>query len=437
MQIDFPHKFIKNETVAVALSGGSDSMALLYYMLDNAEKYQIKIIAINVEHGIRGKASENDTEFVKGICKKKNVPLLCYSVDSIKKATEDKLTLEQAARTLRYDCFYDALNSGKCDKVATAHHSRDNLESILFNLFRGTGIKGICGIDYALDGKIIRPFLNVSKEDIETYIKENSIPFVTDETNFSDDYTRNYIRLNLLPEIKKIFPYAEKSAARFSEIAKSENDYMEAQAKSAVLLEDESVAVLLSVHPAIFKRAAVIAMKYCGIEKDWEKTHLDQVFALCEKENGKTINLPKGVVAVKEYDRIAFYRVRTNTTAETAFKTGKVPFGDFLLSIDEATPPIDLKSGLYLDFFKIPASAVIRTRKNGDRFTKFGGGTKSLSDFFTDKKIPLRLRDFIPVVADGSEILAVFGVEISEKVKTDENSKKILKLTYEENYGKL
>ena len=136
----------KGETVAVALSGGSDSMALLYYMLSQAEKFQFNLVAINVEHGIRGEESVSDSQFVSRQCNALGVPLMSYSINCIEEAKKQKLSLEQVARKLRYECFYDALSKGKCDKIATAHHLDDSVESVLFNLFRGTGIKGLSGI---------------------------------------------------------------------------------------------------------------------------------------------------------------------------------------------------------------------------------------------------------------------------------------------------
>ena len=174
--------------IAVALSGGADSMALINYLVTNSQKYSIKVVALNVEHGIRGDASLRDSAFVKNYCEshKPYIPLLEYKVNALKKAKDEKITVEQAARILRYECFFDAIKTGNCDAVVTAHHSSDNLESVLFNLFRGTGLKGLTGIK-DFDGKIFRPFIKVSKAEIEEYVAQNSIPFVTDESNFSDD----------------------------------------------------------------------------------------------------------------------------------------------------------------------------------------------------------------------------------------------------------
>ena len=169
MQIDLSKFLAPNQTVAVAVSGGVDSVALLYFMLSQAEKYHIKIVAVNVEHGIRGQASKDDTNFVESLCAKLGVKLYKYSVDSLLKAKSDKLSLEEAARILRYDCFFDLISKGCCDKVATAHHLSDNFESVILNLFRGTGLKGVSGIESNYNDKIIRPFLSVSKHQIQDY----------------------------------------------------------------------------------------------------------------------------------------------------------------------------------------------------------------------------------------------------------------------------
>ena len=428
MQIDLSKFISNNQTVAVALSGGGDSMALLYYMLKNSNKYHFNVIAINVEHGIRGEASISDTNFVKNYCSRNGVPLLTYSVDCVAYANKHGLSVEQAGRILRYQIFSEAIAQGKCDKVATAHHIKDNFESVLFNLFRGSGLKGLAGIEENFDDKIIRPFLSVSKEQITKYLQENNIPFVTDQTNFDDKYTRNAIRLNLLPEIEKIFPDAENSVYRFSQIAKLENDYLAEQTLKSLTFLDTKVTVQLPIHSALLSRATVLALKHLGIEKDWEKTHIDSVITLSQLENGKMTDLPKGIVAVKEYDKITFYKNPKSITSIIPFALGEISFDEKVLCINEVDKPTDLTKGFYADKDKIPCTAVIRTRRDSDKFTKFGGGTKSLSDYLTDKKIPLIERDSLLLLAVESEVLAIFGLAISDKIRVTDNTKTIIEL---------
>ena len=428
MRVDLTKFSLNSKIVAVALSGGSDSMALLCYLQSESKNYGFSVVALNVEHGIRGLESLSDTQFVTSYCEKAGIPLLSYSVNAPKKASEEKLSIEQAARILRYECFFDAINGGKCDVVATAHHLRDNLESVLINLFRGTGLKGVCGIKQDYQSKIIRPFLGVSKTEIEEYIKENSIPFVNDSTNFSDQYTRNAVRLNVLPSIKQIFPEVEKSVLRFCEIASEDNAYLEEQAQKILHLGDDKAQIDLPVHNALLSRACVKALNALGVEKDWEKVHLDSVKALCVGQNGNRIDLPCGITAVKEYKKITFYKNFSPVLDQLDFNVGDFVFGNQNYSIKKVDKPNNLKDGFYIDQDKVPRSAVIRIRKDGDKIKKFGGGTKSLNDFYTDLKLPLFKRDSLPVLADGNDVLAIFGVAISDKIKVDNSTKNYLQL---------
>lgn len=427
MQISLDKFISKNETIAVAVSGGGDSMALLHYILNQSKKYLFNVIAINVEHGIRGKQSISDTNFVISYCKDNNIPLLTYSVDCVEFAQNNKLSLEQAGRVLRYQIFNRAITEGKCDKVATAHHLQDNVESVLFNLFRGTGLKGLSGIDDNFEDKIIRPFLTISKKEINDYLTEFDIPHVVDQTNFDDKYTRNAIRLNILPEIEKVFPEAQNSISRFSEIAKLENDYMHAETLKSINLMSDKVEINLPIHPAILSRATVLALKHLGVEKDWEKAHIDSIINLVSLQNSKRVDLKNNVFAVKEYDKICFYKSAVKTDLAIPFTLGEFDFLGKTLVIEKANPS-DLKNGLFLDLDKIPKNAVIRTRKNADVFTKFGGGTKSLNDYFTDKKVPLFERDTLPLIAVDNQVLAIFNIAVSDKVKVDKNTKIIIEI---------
>ena len=416
------------KTIGVALSGGSDSVALFHFLLESRETFGFKVSAVHVEHGIRGNDSVSDSLFVKDLCDKSGVSLLSFSVDAISYSKENKLSLEEGARAVRYDCFNKAISQGFCDLIATAHHQKDNAETVLFNLFRGTGLKGLTGINDVED-KIIRPLINTKKTEIERYIKDNHLEFVTDQTNFDQKYSRNYIRHSILPIIEDAFLEAENSISRFSLIAKEENDYLEKQTKKIITFFDDRVEIFSNSHVALIKRAIILALKHLGIKKDWEKIHIDDVSSLINKENGKEISLPKDVKAVREYDKLVLFKDKPTNFYPIPVEPCEFFIDNKKYSLQTVSMPSDLKDALYVDLDKISDNAVIRLREVGDTFTKFGGGTVSLSDYFTDKKIPQRERDSIPVIADGKEILAIFGVAISGKVKIDDTSKKIIKLT--------
>lgn len=426
MNIDLSKYVNKNDVIAIALSGGSDSMALLNYMLENQNKFSYSVIALNVEHGIRGSESVSDTEFVKDYCKNHGVKLLTYSVNAIEFSKSNNLTLEEGARKLRYGCFYDAIDSGKCTKIATAHHLSDNFESILLNLFRGTGIKGLTGITDNYNNKIIRPFITVSKAEINEYVEKNGIPFVTDSTNFSDDYTRNYFRLNVIPKIKEVFPEAEKTVLKTADILRAEDLFMQSLSDEILYEKDGCVYIKLPSPVPLIARAVITALKRLGIEKDWEKSHVDGVLNLVSLSNGAMINLPKGIIAIKEYDSICFYKEKELDGLEIPFSVKDFDFYGKKYTCKRVERPTDLKSGFFADLDKIPVDAVIRNKKDGDIFTKFGGGSKKLNDFLTDKKIPLKDRNSIPVLARGNIVYFIFQIAISDLIKVDENSKNIV-----------
>ena len=409
----------KNQTIAVALSGGKDSTCLLHCLLALKNDYNLTVKAINIDHSIRGKDSENDSLFVKNYCEELGVPLAFFKVDAVKFSNENGYTLEQGARILRYQIFNDLLNENYCDVIATAHHKSDNFETVLFNIFRGTGLKGLSGIPKKRNG-FIRPLLNVSKKEIENYIIKNNIPYVEDATNFDITYTRNYIRNEIAPKILEKFPSAENSINRLSEIALEEDEFLENLATKQIKKEKENYFLPCNLNPVLIKRASKIILAKLGIEKDYEMVNFSDIVKLTTLQNGSKIVLPKGVVAVKEYEYIVFYKEeQKNVISPIPFDVKTYEFEDYSIVISKS--PIE--NALTFDFDKIPISAVIRTRLDGDIFKKFGGGTKKLKDYLIDKKIPRYSRDTIPLLAVGNEVLIIFNVEISEDIKIDNTTK--------------
>lgn len=431
MNVNLDKSFIKNKTVAVAVSGGSDSMALLHFLLSVKDLYSFSVICINVEHGIRGDSSIKDTEFVINYCKNIGVPYLSYKVNAIKHSKDNKLSIEDSARILRYECFFDAISKKKCDLVATAHHQKDNLESVLFNLFRGTGLKGLCGIhDY--ENIIIRPFISLSKAEILEYIKQNDIPYVTDQTNYDQNYSRNYIRASIIPTIESKFPSAEKSVYNLSKIVKEEDEFLDSFAKSYIKEQKNGIKILNETPFPLLSRATITALKTLGVKKDWEFAHLKRVCDLSFKQVGKTEDLLLGFIAVKERDGILIYKKSEKRATEREFSVGTFDFLDNKICIEPASLNTDLKSGLYGDLDKISKTAVVRLKKDGDKFKNCNSKTKNLSDFFADRKISRAERERLPVLADGSEILVVFGYAVSDKIKVSDNTKNIIKFTKED-----
>lgn len=420
--------FKKGETIGVALSGGEDSVCLLSLMKE-FDKDFIKVVAVNVEHGIRGESSLFDTAFCKKICETLSVPLKIYSVDAPSVAKKDGLTLEEAARKLRYQCFYDAAESGFCDKIACAHHLGDNVETVLFNLFRGSSLSGLKGMDeVSPDGVIVRPMLGVDKADITAYVKEKNLEFVTDETNSDTKYTRNFIRKEVLPIIKSRFPAVDVAIERLSKSVKCDDGYLYKIAKQNYEIKKGCAYIPCGLDRPIFTRAAVLALKGLGVKKDFDNRHIGALFALTTNIGGKRCDLLNGLYGVREGSFIVIKKKGEKREVSEEFSLKTYDFEDFTVTVERADEY--RKDGAnYVDIDKLPKGAIIRQRRVGDLFYKFGGGKVSLKKFLTDKKIPADLKDQTLVVAADNIVYVIIGVEISSLCKIDEKTKNIVKIT--------
>ncbi len=413
----------KNDNIMVALSGGKDSMCLLNVLYSIKDEYNLTLQAVNIEHGIRGEDSKKDSIFVKNYCEQLNIPIKLFTVDAVKFSKDNGYSLEQGARILRYQIFDELLQNDKNLKIATAHHLSDNAESVLFNLFRGTGLKGLSGISTSVN-RIIRPLINVKKTEIDEYIKGNNIPFVQDLTNFDNSYSRNFIRNELLSKIDEKFPMAIDNIDAFSKIAQEEDEFLDSLAIKLVDFEKENLSVKINAEPVLLKRAIIIALKECGLKKDYTKKHIDACFDLASNQNGTFIILANGVKVVKEYENLVFYTTFPEKDEQVySYGLGSFKFNGSIVCIENSQTINE--NALNFDGDKIPKNAVIRTRRNGDVFTKFSGGTKKLKDYFIDKKIKRFKRDLIPLIAVDNQVLLIFGVEISEQIKINENTKNI------------
>lgn len=412
--------FKHGETIAVALSGGKDSICLLSLLLSVKEEFSLTVKAVHVNHNIRLNESEKDADFCKNYCEKLGVPIKIFSVNAIEFSKTNGYSLEQGARILRYQIFDELLKTGFCNKVATAHHGNDNFETLLFNIFRGSGLKGAKGIP-SVNGQIIRPLLNATRNDIDNYADKHELPFVEDSTNFDNDITRNYIRNVITPKVLEVFPEAISSANRFSSICEEEDAFLQHLAEDAIEEKNDKIYLSLNNPPVIIKRATILALKRLGVSKDYEYIHTLQVENLKNLQSGAKITLPKGVIAQKEYENVVFYKENTEIDSKNYnFSTGFFKFSDAIVEITNQV------GELRFDGDKIPKTAVIRNRLPGDVFTKFGGGTKKLKEFLIDKKIPLAKRNELKVIADGNNVLVVVGLEISETVKVTSETKYVL-----------
>ncbi len=416
---------LPGETIGVAVSGGVDSMSLLHFLHSNKETLDCQVVAITVDHMLRGESSLGDANFVKSWCKENGIYCHKYSVDAAKIATERRVGVEQGAREARYGVFEHLIKENIVDKIALAHHISDQAETILMHLLRGAGLNGAGGMEPIRDGVYIRPFLNIGKDDIVRYASMNYIEYVEDETNAESKYNRNFLRNVIMPQLKQRWEGVEQNLINFAESCREDNDFILSYVQHGGTIREKNFVkiplVYFHYHSSVINRILFECLDSLNTAKDIERKHIELVKELALNDNGKKINLPNGIIVQKEYDYITLFRnERTLIAGVYPFKSGTINFGDIAEIKVRKTKDLSLPEGsLIMDANKVPKNAVWRTRKNGDKFTKFGGGTKPLRSYYIDKKIPNRVRDLIPVLAVEDEIYCIAGIEISDKVKVD------------------
>lgn len=397
--------------VGVGVSGGMDSMALLNYLKENG----INIVAIHVNHKLRGEESDRDEKFVKSYCEDNNIPVYVRCGDVTAMAKERKESIELAARNFRMSVFYDCINDGICEVIATAHHELDNAETVLMRIFRGTSVSGLIGI-CPLRDIFVRPFLSVAKREIKEYVKKEEIPYITDSSNADNEFTRNYIRNVILPEIRKRFPEAESSILRLSKSAVCDDEYIGEKVTGGKLINGALYLEFkeLTCHRAVASRNIIEGFRKLGIYKDIEQKHIESLLHL-KKDNAKQLSMPFNITAQVENGKVVLYKDKEQEKFSYPFKQGSYFVGDSKIIVR----PYKKGDKIRFDINKVPKDAVIRNRMAGDNFQKFGGGTKKLNDYLTDIKYPERLRDALPLIACGNEVLVICGVEIAKSVKVE------------------
>ena len=391
-------------------------------MLDMLLKQGISPAVINFEHGIRGEESTSDSAFVADRAKELGLDCRVIALDAPGYAARNGKGIEEAARELRYREFDRILAAGEADLIALAHHADDNAETVLMRIFRGTGIKGLCGITDRPG--YIHPLIDMTRSEIEEYALKNGIEYRTDSTNADDAYTRNFIRLRLIPAIKERFPGFERRVARLSEAAKEVEDLTDSlktapvQVKGGLLLPNEAFLQ----HIAVVKKSIGDTVKQLGITRDMEAANFRDVIKLYDGEVGKKLSLPFGIEARREWEGVSFMRPILEKASEMPFEiAGKY---DFFGTLYEFSAIKGIEKGCF-DAAKIPCGAVVRLPKKGDRFRRYKGKDKALGDYYTDVKYPTRLREMTPVLAAGDRVLLIMGGEVSDELKVDQNSEHI------------
>lgn len=439
------YSMIDNDDLVVAgVSGGADSMCLLDLLIKYRKKKNYEIAAVHVNHMIRGAEAERDEEFVKKYCIEMGVEIMTFHVDVLQMAEKLHLSSEEAGRKARYDSFNEVcqkLSGGRRCRIAVAHHANDQAETVLFNVMRGSGIKGAAGIK-PVSKNIIRPLLGVTRRQIEEYLGVQGIAYVTDSTNLLCDYSRNKLRNVVIPYIEEnINSNAVENIGLFAGIADSAWNYLEKTAAaeySSVINEYGNVIMLdeaITKLDDIIGKLVIMRMfeRMTGTLKDMGYIHVNMVIGAFAEKTGTIISLPYGLRVSRGYKGVYVYHEGTDIydVPEVMELEGgsikAVNEEDVLIEVVPWDKNIKIPLNDYtkiFDYDKIKGNLCVRRRMPGDYIILSPkGGKKLLKDYFIDCKIPARFRDSIVLVADGSHVLWVIGYRDSAGCRIDDNTR--------------
>lgn len=410
------------DNITVALSGGADSVALLHALCTLKDKLKINISAAHLNHMIRGDEALRDENFVKQLCGDMNIPLICESIDVPAYAEKNRLSIETAAREVRY-AFFERINTGV---VATAHTASDNLETVLFNLARGTGLNGLCGIP-PKRSIYIRPLILVTRDEVEAYCAENCLSYVTDSTNLSDDYTRNRIRHTVIPVLKSVNPSAEKTVARTVVSVREDEEFLNACADNylSANFKDGFLTVDSAVPPSVLKRAIKKYAEYIVPDLRLDSLHLNSIYSV--SVNGGRTSLPCDCIAEAKNGRLSVKNKLSNGK-KTVFNVSTAVKDNTFFKNGEKVNNLLLNNSIDCD--KIVGESVLRTRLPGDSVRLAGRGcTKTLKKLMNELKIPNELRDSVPVLADDDGVIWVYGAGTASRCAVNEKTEKVMIIT--------
>ncbi len=442
----------KGQKVVLGVSGGPDSICLLHLFMTFMKELDISLYAAHLDHMFRGQESEKDARFVEILCRKWDIPFFSDKINVPNYAKRFRLSPEDAARQVRYNFFKKVKKKTGAQKIATGHNQNDHEETILMNIFRGSGLDGIIGIN-PVRSHYIRPLIEIPRRAIEEYLVQLDIPFRTDATNLTPDYFRNSLRLELIPLIRKKYcPQLGPSLRRLAKIAGRDLSFMEFVTKKTAtdIIRKNPNKVMIDVvkfskqHEAIKYRLVRLAVKQlAGGIKDFEARHAKLLVDFIEEaSSGSLIDLPKNLQGIKEYDYFILSKGNFDEIPDYSYVLkipGKIDVKEVGVNIKAYVKPHNEQvisktnpKTAYLDYSKIRSCLVIRNRRPGDRFKPLGSiGSKKLKDFFIDEKIPRRKRDCIPIVTSGAHIIWVGGMRINDEFRVTEKTDQILVLVME------
>ena len=431
------HMLEEGEQVIAAVSGGADSVCLLHLLVGLRKELHIGVSAVHVHHGIRGEEADRDASFTEELCRSLGVPCLVVRKDVPGYAARHSMSLEEVGRYLRYEAFGEEARRLGGAKIAVAHHSGDQAETILHNLLRGSSLKGLGGMEPVRDG-IIRPLLTCSREEILDYLEQNSLTYCEDSTNAGGDYTRNRLRNVIIPQlVSEINHGAVEHIIRAGDMIGQADAYIKKAAVRELEVHGQWEEERAGMDTDVLKELDEIVGSYVimemitrlgGSRKDITSRHVALVRELLDKEVGARLNLPYALTARRSYTKLWIERENKSTPVDNI---SEIPLPTPVFTVLEREKHQKFPENEYtkwFDYDKIKGTLSVRTRQTGDYITLRDGKRKTVKSYMIDEKIERELRDGIPLLAEGNHILWIVGYRISEYYKITEETKKILQV---------
>ncbi len=440
------------DKIVLGLSGGPDSVCLLHLLSRLKEVMNIEVYAAHLNHQIRGIEAQKDALYVSQLCESLGITFFVKSINVPEYCKENKLSIEEGARKLRYEMFFEIKENLNADKIAVAHNMNDQAETVLMRIMRGTGLQGLKGIDYIRDGVIIRPILDIEREEIESYCEQYNLNPRIDKTNLETIYTRNKIRLELIPYMKENFnSNVMESLVRMSRSVKLDNDFIEEEAfkkfKEVAFINGYNLEIKLdkykNLHKSLKTRIIRQGIKYVlGDTNFIDQKHIDEIIILeLDSKIDKKLVLPRGLFVYRQKGKLVFTTKEIVPQKEKDFslevpKNGFVKIHEADVIIETEIIPINKYRGLKkdkslkcFDNNKIEGGIFVRNRRSGDKI-KLSGGSKKVKQLLVDLKIDKSEKGKVPIIHDDNGILCVGNFKNSEEYKIDEKTKEVLKIAF-------
>jgi tRNA(Ile)-lysidine synthase len=434
--------FTSGEKILVALSGGPDSVFLLHFLNKFKKKFKIKLGAAHINHRLRGKDSERDESFCNAICNELSIPFYLLRKDIKSYSKKNKLSLEAAGRKIRYDFFEKVLKKDKYNKILTAHNADDNAETVLLNLIKGTGIKGIAGIPVRRNN-IVRPILALTKKEILEYLEENKFEYRVDESNLSNDFERNFLRNEIIPLIQKnLNPSFSSTAINTSLNLQRLNLELTERVsgfKSIVKIKhNKSVSIpieFIKKENGFINSFAIKEIIEENFSVKLESNDLKKIFLVVKKQSGKSEELSKKLIVINERDAITIKR----KSQSVKYNKKKLSIGSEVKVDNKKLSIIEVKrnevkigKSNFIEFISadgLSKNFIVRHWKSGDKFFPIGmKGSKKISNYLNDIKINSSTKREQWILENNGRIAWVIGKRLDERFKVTSNTKKVLKL---------